>query len=314
VDGIILIDKEAGCTSFDIVRRIKSLLKIRKVGHAGTLDPFATGLLIILLGQGTKISSLLMNESKVYLAGIRLGMTTDTLDSTGKIERTKPIPPLSREMIEEGLNSFLGQIDQKPPLYSALRIRGKRAYKLARNGIQFDLAPRRIKIFRIELRSVDLPRLILEVSCSSGTYIRSLAADIGERLGTLGYLESLKRLSSGAFLLRNAYRLTGGGHGDRLRLKERIIPLYSSLPGLKAFSIDDRLVQKIRNGYQPTLREVIHHTDNPCPFHGQMKLVHGRELIATAEFVQPEKGEGEREKLKLTRVFSAQEPSGGRKI
>ena len=309
VDGIILIDKEPGCTSFDIVRRVKGLLKIKKVGHAGTLDPFATGLLILLLGQGTKISSFLMNEKKVYLASIRLGIETDTLDSTGKIIRTRPVPLLNRAIIEEGLNFFQGEIDQKPPAYSALRYQGKRAYQLARKGIQFDLKKRRVKIFQIELLGVDLPRLSIRISCSGGTYIRSLAADIGKHLGTLGYLESLRRLSSGSYKVEEAYRFSESREMERFQLQERIIPLYKSLPELKSFDIDNRLAYQIRNGYQPALEEVMSMSDAPSHLKGYVKLIKDAELIAIAKLIRLEEGKGKTGKLILARVFPVQDLS-----
>jgi len=309
VDGIILIDKEADCTSFDIVRRVKGLLKIKKVGHAGTLDPFATGLLILLLGQGTKISSFLMNENKVYLASIRLGIETDTLDSTGKIVRTRPVPLLNRAIIEDGLKFFLGEIDQKPPTYSALKYQGVRAYQLARKGIQFDLKKRRVKIFQLELLGIDLPRLSIKISCAGGTYIRSLASDIGKRLGTLGHLESLRRLASGSYNVEEAYRFLESRETDRLKLQERIIPLYKSLPELMSFDIDNQLACQIRNGYQPALEEVMSMSDAHYHLEGYVKLIKDNELIAIAKFIRLEEGKGKTGKLKLVRVFPVQDLS-----
>ena len=301
VDGIILIDKEQGCTSFDIVRRVRNLLKIKKVGHAGTLDPFATGLLILLLGQGTKISSFLMNENKVYLASIRLGIETDTLDSTGKIVGTRRVPLLDRGEIEDGLKFFQGEIDQKPPIYSALKHRGRRAYQLARQGIQFDLKKRRVKILQIELLSLYLPRFSVRISCSGGTYIRSLASDLARHLDTRGHLESLRRLSSGSFKVEEAYKFGQSRGTDRMKLQERIIPLHRSLPDMKTFDIDNRLANQIRNGYQPALAEVMGIPEgNSCP-QGYFKLINNDELIAIAKLIRSDEGKG---KLKLVRVFS----------
>lgn len=307
MDGIILIDKEQDCTSFDIVRRVKGLLKIKKVGHAGTLDPFATGLLILLLGQGTKISSFLMNENKVYLASIRLGIETDTLDSTGKIVQTGSVPLLDRDKIEDGLNFFQGEIDQKPPSYSALKYKGQRAYQLARKGIQVDLKKRRVTIFQLELVAIDLPRLLIRISCSGGTYIRSLASDIGKRLGPGGHLESLRRLASGSYKVEEAYRFVDNRERNRLKLQERIIPLYKSLPEVMSFDIDERLAYQIRNGYQPALEEVMSVSDAPSHQKGYVKLIKDDDLIAIAQRIELAEGNGKRGKLKLVRVFPVQD-------
>lgn len=302
MDGIILIDKEQGCTSFDIVRRVRRLLAIKKAGHAGTLDPFATGLLILLLGQGTKLSSFLMNENKVYLASVRLGIETDTLDSTGKIVKAGPVPPLDQGTIQEAVGSFQGEIEQRPPAYSALKYQGRRAYQLAREGVRFELEKRRVNIFRIELLAVRLPRLTLRISCSGGTYIRSLAADLGEHLGTRGHLESLRRLSSGSYRVEEACLLS---ETERSQLRKRIIPLHESLPELESLAIDGRLADKIRNGYQPGAGEVTGRAAR-YPLKGQVKLMHGSELIAIAAPGRPEEG-----KLKLVRVFPARDRPDG---
>lgn len=307
MNGIILIDKGQGCTSFDVVRRVRSLLKIKKVGHAGTLDPFATGLLILLLGQGTKISSFLMNANKIYLASIRLGIETDTLDSTGNIIGTKRVPLLDQRRIEDGLKFFLGEIDQKPPIYSALKHQGKRAYQLARQGIQFDLKKRRIKIFQLELLSLSLPRFSVRISCSGGTYIRSLASDLARHLGTRGHLESLRRLSSGSFKVEEAYKFGQSRETDRMKLQERIIPLHQSLPDMKSFDIDNRLAFQIRNGYQPVLAEVMGTPEANSWPQGYFKLKNDAELVAIAKLIRLEEGKEKKGKLKLVRVFPVQD-------
>ena len=151
IDGILLVDKEEGKTSYGVVRKVRAAFAksdVKKVGHAGTLDPFATGLLIILLGQGTKLSSFLMSERKVYLATIRLGIETDTMDPTGQVARTSPIPALSIEQIQEKANCLVGHREQVPPIYSAVKYKGTRAYKLARKGVKFDLKSKKIMLLQ----------------------------------------------------------------------------------------------------------------------------------------------------------------------
>ena len=203
-DGIILIDKNEGESSFDVVRRLRAKVKVKKVGHAGTLDPFATGLLIILLGQGTKLSPFLMSGQKRYRATMRLGVETDTLDPTGRVIRTTHVPAFEPEQIKTNALKFVGEIEQVPPIFSAVSYKGNRAYKLARKGIKVELEKRRVRIHSVEIISIDLPEITMEISCSGGTYIRSLASDIGNKLGTGAHLSALRRLSSGPFEVKDA--------------------------------------------------------------------------------------------------------------
>src|SRR4030042_81944 len=198
-DGIILIDKNEGETSLDVVKKLRKALGLKKIGHAGTLDPFATGLLIGLLGQGTKLSSYLMAGEKRYLASIRLGIETDTLDPTGHVVRIEPVPNLKSEEVEKKIMTFVGEIEQTVPAFSAVNIKGKRAYRWAREGKKLDL-PKKVVIIRsVETISIKIPIVTIEVVCTGGTYIRSLAADIGDRLRTVGHLSSLRGLSRGPF-------------------------------------------------------------------------------------------------------------------
>ena len=168
-DGIILIDKREGETSSDVVRKVKRALGVRKVGHAGTLDPFATGLLIILLGEGTKLSRYVMAGEKRYRARLTLGIETDTFDLTGQVVQTRTVPALTPEWVQQTALQFVGEIEQVPPAFSAVKHEGTRAYKLARKGIEFDLPRRKVAIRSITISDLGLPDLTMEVTCSSGT-------------------------------------------------------------------------------------------------------------------------------------------------
>lgn len=301
--GILLIDKGEGETSAGIVRKVKRILDIAKVGHAGTLDPFATGLLIILLGQGTKLSSYLMDGEKRYQATIRLGIETDTLDLTGRVIQTRQVPAFSQETIEGEMGTFIGEIEQTPPAFSALKCNGQRAYRRARKGLAVDLKKRKVKIHRIEIGSMDLPDIGIDVICSRGTYIRSLAADFGKRLGTGGHLRTLRRLESGPFSVGDALNpetLVQGGAAEILR--DRILSLADALPGMRTLHVDEQMAYRIRNGYQPVGEELgIGCGFSSAPF-GRMKLLKGKELVAIIDV--PPSGSRNQTPVRVVRVFN----------
>ena len=201
MDGVLIINKPKGYTSHDIVNIVKKQLNITKVGHAGTLDPMATGVLIILLGEATKLSNYLMNHDKEYIATLKLGKRTDTLDSEGQIIEEKEIPALSKENINEVLLSFLGKSKQIPPMYSAIKINGKKLYELARKGEEIERKEREIEIYEIEFIKLKeennkVSEIEFKVNCSKGTYIRTLCEDIAERLGTIRIYERIKKNQS----------------------------------------------------------------------------------------------------------------------
>jgi tRNA pseudouridine55 synthase len=302
-DGIVLVDKNEGETSFDVVRKAKRLLKRKKVGHSGTLDPFATGLLIILLGQGTKLSSYLMSGKKRYLATMTLGIGTDTLDKTGRIVETVPVPALDPQEIRRIIQGFIGDIEQTPPAYSAININGQRAYKLARQGIAVDLKKRTVTIHSIDILSIDLPDITFEVTCSCGTYVRSLAADIGERLGLAAHLSSLRRLSSGTFEVQNAFCSSMMGNAENVDIiTDRIMSLKDALPEIKECCIDDETARKITNGYRPVWHEVACWGPSLDDYKGYIKLTNGPSLVAIMEL---DRSLGDRrEWLKNIRVFA----------
>jgi tRNA pseudouridine55 synthase len=302
LDGIVLIDKTEGETSFNVVRRLRKILNIRKAGHAGTLDPFASGLLVMLLGQGTKLSAYLMGQRKSYRATVRLGIETDTMDPTGRVVRRRPVPALGPEDIRKTGRCFEGTVDQVPPAFSALKLDGKRAYALARQGIPVELKKRRVRIHSLDIVSVDLPEFTFLVTCSGGTYIRSLAADLGKALGCGGHLKALRRLSSGPFSVREALKLEEGGAALSQRaLERRVIPLGDALPDMMGAQIDDRTARKIRNGYQPQWQDLQTVSSWPDAYRGEVKLMTGTTLVAILE-ARRDSGMPEG-KFRVVRVF-----------
>ncbi len=202
--SIVLIDKPSGWTSFDAVNKIKRTLGIRKIGHTGTLDPFATGLLIILIEKFTKKQNLFTNFDKTYLAKVKLGVTTITLDPTTEEIDKQDISDLKIADIEKAIKSFEGEYEQVPPMFSAKKIGGQRLYKIAREGKTIELKPNKVKIYSINIIDICLPFVSIEVNCSKGTYIRSLARDIGKALDVPAYLFELRRKKIGMFSVDNA--------------------------------------------------------------------------------------------------------------
>jgi tRNA pseudouridine55 synthase len=280
-DGILLVDKKEGETSFSVVRKVRNASGVRKVGHAGTLDPFATGLLVVLVGQATKLSAFLMGGVKQYRATITLGTETDTMDPTGRVIRTSPVPSMDPGFIKECALSFRGEIEQVPPVFSAVKYRGKRAYDLARKGIKVDLGKRSVEIYRLEVEEIDLPDLTLTVACSGGTYMRSLAADLGRRLGTGGHLKVLRRLSSGCFSVAHALNSESLGSDFSLEtLEQRMIPLREAVPEMEEIQVDQTMAFRIRQGYQPKWEELQGVVAAPVVRESHVKLVKGNELVA----------------------------------
>lgn len=205
-DGLLLIDKPPALTSHEVVQRVRHALKTRQAGHAGTLDPLATGLLVVCLGQATRLSEYLLGHDKRYRAAIRLGVETDTYDADGQVTATRPVT-VKRDEVEAALARFVGEIDQVPPMYSAIKIDGKKLYDLARAGQAVDRPARSITIYAIEVIDFNAPDLIIDLHCSAGTYIRSLAHDVGAALGTGAHVTALRRTAAGPFGLDQAIGL-----------------------------------------------------------------------------------------------------------
>jgi tRNA pseudouridine55 synthase len=204
IDGVLLIDKESGMTSHDVVALVRRRLGIKKVGHCGTLDPLATGLLLIVLGRGTKIQDLLMAEDKEYVGTMRLGVSTDSQDADGEITDTRPVPQLTDANIEEAFAKYDGDFYQMPPMVSAIKQGGVALYKLARQGKTVEREPRFVHVFAHEILKTSLPDIDFRVVCSKGFYVRTYAHDIGESLSCGAHLSSLRRTKSGRFTLERA--------------------------------------------------------------------------------------------------------------
>ena len=204
VHGIILLDKRLGVSSNKALQEVRRLFNANKAGHTGSLDPLATGLLPLCFGEATKVSALMLDDDKRYQVTMKLGLMTDTGDAEGQVIETKPVPELSIEQIQCCLAKFMGLQAQVPPMYSALKLNGKKLYELAREGITVERAPRQITIYELHLLDATFDTLTLDVACSKGTYIRSLAEDIGHDLGCGATVTALRRTQAGQFLLANA--------------------------------------------------------------------------------------------------------------
>ena len=201
LDGILIVNKPAGITSHDVVDFIRRKFNIKRVGHAGTLDPMATGVLVMLLGKATKLSNTFLNHDKEYIAKLYFGKRTDTQDSQGKVLEEKNIEGLDIEAVKKALDNFKGEIEQIPPMVSAIKHKGKKLYQLARSGKIVEREPRKIKISGIEILDFKFPEMTFRVNCSKGTYVRTLCEDIGKSLGVPSHMSSLIRIASGDFLL-----------------------------------------------------------------------------------------------------------------
>jgi len=240
LNGLLNVNKPAGCTSFSIVAKVRHLSGERRVGHAGTLDPAASGVLPVCLGQATRVAEYLLESPKEYLAKIELGISTDTYDGEGCITGRGATQNISRAIIEEALQSFEGTIDQVPPAFSAVKVRGKKSYALARAGQEVILQPRKVHIYDIEIISFNLPYLILRISCSKGTYIRSLANDLGMSLGCHAFLKELERTSYGPFKIDDAvspdqlHKVAAEG-----RIGQLLYPLDYALAGSDRVYLDE---------------------------------------------------------------------------
>ncbi len=242
-NGILIVNKEKDFTSHDVVAKLRGICKQKKIGHTGTLDPDATGVLPVCLGNATKLCDILTDKTKEYIATLRLGIVTDTLDMTGTILEEREVS-VSEEEVRKEIGHFLGKSLQVPPMYSALKINGKKLYQLAREGKTVERQPREIEIKELEILEVQLPLVRFRVLCSKGTYIRSLCDDIGQRLGCGGAMESLQRTRVENFYLKDALTLAQIEElRDENRLAEQVIPVDS------VFSFLDKIHVKEAYGY-----------------------------------------------------------------
>ncbi len=291
---MLIIDKPPGPTSFDVVHMVRAALKVKKVGHTGTLDPMATGLLPICLGDATKIAGYITQGDKAYTANIKLGAETDTQDAQGKVLRQAPVPPLTRAVLEDALAAFRGPLLQVPPMYSAVKIDGKRLYELARAGEEVERQPRPVTVHALDLLDFTPDSLTVQVRCSKGFFVRTLAFDLGRRLGCGAHLAALRRTHSGSFSLAQALplqtlleRVAAQAWGE---ISSRLVSPNDALAEMPPLSLPGPLAAKVRHGVA-----MDPPADTPV---GRIRVLDGGsgELLAIAE-VTPER------RLKYLRVL-----------
>ncbi len=251
VSGVLVVDKPIGLTSHDVVQIIRRGTGIRRAGHTGTLDPRASGVLVVLIGPAVRLSEYVSASDKRYQATIRLGSSTDTYDSEGTVTGSHPVEGITEEHFDEVLQNFVGEIEQVPPPYSAVKVHGKKAYDFAREGEEIDLQPRKINVYSLDVLEWAPPEAVVDVYCSSGTYVRSLANDLGNQLGCGAHLIGLRRTKSGKFTLRDAVPLR--------RLQEafvagtwykNLIPAAEALADWTMVELDGDQVELIRHGHR----------------------------------------------------------------
>jgi tRNA pseudouridine55 synthase len=251
VSGVLVVDKPIGLTSHDVVQVIRRGTGIRRAGHTGTLDPRASGVLVILIGPAVRLSEYVSASDKRYQATIRLGSSTDTYDSEGTITSSASVEDITEDYFNEVLQRFVGEIEQVPPPYSAVKVQGRKAYDMAREGEEFELTPRIINVYSLEILEWALPEVVIDVYCSSGTYVRSLANDLGKELGTGAHLVGLRRTKSGRFTLRDAVPLR--------RLQESfdagnwyrfLIPAAEAMADWPMVELDADQVELVRHGHR----------------------------------------------------------------
>ncbi|MBQ6834953.1 MAG: tRNA pseudouridine(55) synthase TruB [Lachnospiraceae bacterium] len=249
-DGIINVYKEKGFTSFDVVAKMRGILGQRKVGHTGTLDPDAEGVLPVCAGKGTRLCDMLTDHDKTYRATMLLGVVTDTQDTTGKVLAETDTDRLTEAQVREAIQSFVGDYDQIPPMYSALKVDGKKLYELAREGKEVERKARPVQIHEIVIESMNLPEVVMTVSCSKGTYIRTLCNDIGEKLGVGGCMKQLLRTKVGRFLLEDTLRLSDLQKlKEEGRLEEAVFPLEAVFAEYREIRASEEIMDKlVRNG------------------------------------------------------------------
>lgn len=250
IHGILLLDKRLGVSSNRALQEVKRLFNANKAGHTGSLDPMATGLLPLCLGEATKVSAMMLDDHKRYQVMVKLGVITDTGDTEGKIIEEKPVPDLSIDEVEICLQRFRGEIEQIPPMYSALKYKGKKLYELARKGITIERKARKITIFKLKLLKLEPRFLTLDVFCSKGTYIRSLAEDIGHQLGCGGTVVELRRLQAGQFKLVDALTLEQLEKLDNQQLINTLIDVDKPLETIPKIELSTEQAILIKQGQQ----------------------------------------------------------------
>jgi tRNA pseudouridine55 synthase len=256
--GFLLVDKPSGITSSKLVQSIRKTFSLNKIGHTGTLDPLATGLMVLCVGQATKFSQFLLVKDKSYRVSIKLGVATDTFDAEGLVTSEKAVNHVTRELIEASLTNFQGEIEQIPPMYSAIKKNGVPLYKMARRGLKVDLEPRKVRIYEIKMLGFDGKFLDLKVCCSKGTYIRTIAADLGDVLGCGAHVAELRRLSVGTYDEKDMLafdELVKLENPDGLA--DHLLPIASAFKDWSEVLIDPRQARLLMNGVKLADRFVL---------------------------------------------------------
>lgn len=310
MNGLIVIDKPAGITSHTVVQDVKKIMGAKKVGHTGTLDPLATGVLLVCINEATKLAQFFNMDRKEYRATVLLGVTTDTYDVEGKII-AEANPCVDRADIARALLSLVGTRQQVPPPYSAVKYQGQPLYKWARKGINIVSTPRTIEIYHISVEEVVLPYVTFNVACSKGTYVRSLCLEIGEMLGCGACLAGLRRMQCGHYAEREAFTLAGIAEKDRKEaLVAQLISMADVLPDLPVIPVDKPLAEKIRQGYQPVFDSLL---PDHIPFLAAgdvLRLKQERQLVAIARMLSRSDNlsaqTGQERAVEILRVFNSE--------
>jgi tRNA pseudouridine55 synthase len=287
ISGVLVVDKPVGMTSHDVVQVIRKGSNIRRAGHTGTLDPRASGVLVVLIGPAVRLSEYVSATDKRYQAVIMLGTTTDTYDADGKTTSSSPVN-VTEEQFETELQKFVGQIEQVPPPYSAVKVQGRKAYEMARKGEEVELEPRLINVYSLELLEWAPPEVVFDVNCSSGTYVRSLVHELGERLGCGATLTGLRRTKSGRFTLRDAVplRKLNEAFSDGTWY-QYLIPAAEALSDWPTIELNHEEVEAIRHGHR--IRAAEKDQQKVCGVSEQGELVALMELDEEAMEWQPRK-------------------------
>ena len=292
VSGVLLIDKPQGMTSQQVVSKVKYLLKSdvhdsKKAGHTGTLDPMATGLLPICLGEATKFSHYQLDAIKSYQAIIKLGEQTDTGDAEGEIITTIPVPHVTQAMLQSVTEQFLGEIMQVPPMYSALKKDGKKLYELAREGIEVERAARPLTIYQLSLTPLSDQQLQLTVTCSKGTYVRVLAEDIAKALGTVGHLTALRRIQTGDFEIANAITLADFAALDVAARFDKLLAVDACVHSLPSLVLDDNQSKRIRQGQRLNVKTTMLTQQLNLTFNQTFRLFDDHEQFLGTGLLEP---------------------------
>jgi tRNA pseudouridine55 synthase len=254
IEGLLVIDKPGGMTSHDVVNHIRRVTGVRRVGHAGTLDPLATGVLLVCVGRATRLVEYLVGQPKTYVTTIRLGQTTSTYDADGEVMEERPALHITPDLISQSLTSFRGTIQQKPPLYSAIKKDGQPLYKLARRGQTTDVPLREVTIYELSLLTVNLPEITLQITCSSGTYVRSMAHDLGEALGCGGHVAMLRRTAVGSFTSQEAVPLITLNSENVIH---KLLPMETAVAHLPYLNLNAEETKNLQHG-RPVARQSHH--------------------------------------------------------